>query len=994
MATRSRARTYAAPVEFAVLGPIEVHDGDATVDIRPGLPRVLLLVLLSQPGRMVASDTLIEILWGDDLPVDPANALQGQISYLRKRLRDGEEPLIATRPGGYQLNVRLEQIDAWRFERLVRRAERLAASGTASGLRDALDDLDVAFRLWRGSPFADAGDRPFALVEARRLEEVSVAAAEARVECLLSLGRHRDAISAVTQLIGTHPFRERFHEQHMLALYRAGRQAEALRAYEAARTTLVEELGLDPGHDMQRLHRMILDHAPELGWSAPPGLEISTSDASANGRARRPVQPPIPLTSLIGRGTALARVRQCLETGRLVTLTGPGGAGKSRLALEVARLGPAERDVCFVDLAGVERDDLVAATVAAALGVTVQPREEPVDSIVAAIAGSELLILLDTCEHVSAGAARLARVLLETGPGIRVLATSRRPLGIRGELAWPVPPLALPGPGAPVDEVHRSPAVALFAERAAAVDPTFELDADNAADVAAVCAAVDGLPLAIELAAAHCDVLSPAAIHRRLVGQIDLLPTAVADVAARQRTLRSTVEWSFRLLEPDEQRQFCQLSVFRGSFTLDAAGAVTGLGADAVLDPIASLVRQSLVTAVGGDRYRLLDPIRHYAAEQLATTDGAAGARSRHADYYATLAEAADGGIRTSEQNRWLTALRVELPNLRAAIEWGFDGGDPVVAARTTAALAWFWTIDGMLAEALRHLDAANAVQRLPPQTAASVQFGIALVCAPLGQLQRSLDAARAAADLARRAGCRGLLGLILNTMAVPLWAFDDHTAAAAAQDEAIELLAEAGDRWGHAIALALRTRTAVDAGDPQAPQLASQALAAARGVDEGHLLGLVHEQLTRLALRAGDLDSAADLAMLCLAAHEQISHPEGTVAALHLLGKVRLAQDERTSAKHLHVRALDLALRIGHAGGICEALEDLAAVAAADADRAGALELLAVAEQERHRLGVPRRSVDREAIAALQDELAEPATDTVVLARAKNAREILAELT
>ena len=464
------------------------------------------------------------MLWGDDQPRNPANALQIQISYLRKQLAaDAPTQPIVTRPGGYSLTSSAS------------RSTRTASSALCGRRRDrharehdeiliALGELDDALALWRGDALADVTGEPFAIGEAARLHDLRLVALELRHDLMLGLGRHHELVGELTALIGEHPLREQLHEQLLVALYRSGRQADALRAYDHTRTLLLEELGIDPGPRLQELQRQILAQDPALSWTPSPDDMPATpsvkSDAQRARRGRRHGRRatiPIAVTALVGRDIELARIRKLLDRSRIVTLTGPAGAGKSRLALEVAAARALETDVWFVDLAAVADPDVVAATVAAALAVPIAPGEDAATSVASSLASRSGLLVLDTCEHVVGAAALLAGRILRHARDVRILTTSRRPLGITGEIAWPVPPLALAPPDArSADATAGYPAVELFVERAASVRPDFELTDANAADIAAICLALDGLPLAIELAAARTDVLTPQAIRARL----------------------------------------------------------------------------------------------------------------------------------------------------------------------------------------------------------------------------------------------------------------------------------------------------------------------------------------------------------------------------------------------------------------------------------------------------------------------------------------------
>jgi len=977
-------------IRIAVLGPLEVRLDDELVDIRRGIPRTVLAALTLHAPDPVSTDVLTEIVWGDDQPRNPLNALQLQVSYLRKRLGGGSagQP-IATRPGGYVLVIDDADVDARLFERLVRAAGELAAGSPEA----AIKRYDEALGLWRGEAYADVLGELFVLSEATRLEELRLTTIEARNDVLLAVGRHTELVGELSGLVNEHPLRERLHAQLMLALYRTGRQADALRAFERARTTLVDEIGIEPGPELRRLDRQILDQDPALDWVPPAPPEPSStppapmaSPAWAPARAMAPL--PAPITALVGREVEMERVRQLLERNRLVTLTGPAGAGKSRLAIEVP--APAlHGEVWFIDFDPIDGPELVAPTVAAALSIPTSPGDDTAHAVAAALAARRGLLVLDTCEHVLAGASSLVGQVLRRARDIRVLATSRRPLGVTGEIAWPVPPLAPAPPDvASVDEALRYPAVELFVERAAAVRPDFVLTEANLADVAAICLSLDGLPLAIELAAARSDVLSPSAIRARLRDRFELLVDGSADLTARQQTLRAAIDWSAELLDDAHRRFLARLAVFPASFDLDAASAVAALDGDEALSLLADLVRQSMVTSPAPDRFRLLDTIRAYASELLADLD-ADEASDRHARHVLDTAEAGELGIRTHSQIEWLTRLRDAVPHHRAALEWFLSAGDSVRAARLAGALGWFWVLDGMLGEAHVHLSQAVALIELPDPVRGKVAWTLALVEGSLGRLDRCDQLGRAAVAAGERAADDAVLGYGLNAQAVARWGLGDLDGAARFHDRAIARFAAAGDGWGGAVAGVLRARTAIDVGDPAAVGMATSAVDAARATGDAHLVGMALEQVGRLALAAGDPARAVEIGTQALEAHDAIGYVEGTLASLHLLGRAHLATGHAEASWTFHRRALQTAVNIGHVAAMLEALDGLAEASFALGDERPAAALLAVADRERVHRHIPRRRDEASAMEAVR--LASgPGSPGITVSLAEMAQQVL----
>ncbi|MGP3958201.1 BTAD domain-containing putative transcriptional regulator [Nonomuraea sp. 3N208] len=676
-------------MQFGILGPLAVRSGDgAAVEVGGPRPRALLVLLLLDAGRMVSIERLIDGQYGDRPPAGAANAIQAQVSRLRRRLPAG---VIEFHGAGYRLAVDREDVDAHRFERLAREGRRLLANGlyaaAAALLRDALD-------LWRGPALADVSDAPFAGPQARRLEEARLAAMEDLLEAELALPE-ASPVGALRELVAAHPLRERARGLLMRALLAAGRQAEALAVYDDTRRLLADELGADPSPELTALH-----------------LEILRGERRRERVTR--TAPPTQLTSFVGRAEELARL-DALREARLVTIVGPGGTGKTRLAIE-ATTGENIRagDVCFVDLSLVDGTGQVAMAVLVALGLrepALRPPTvtgsalDPTERLVAALAGQDLTLVLDNCEHVIAEAATLARRLLAACPGLTVLATSREPLGITGEHLVPLTPLPTPPPDA--EHPYGYPAIRLFADRAATVRQGFTVGPGNLDAVRRICAALDGLPLAIELAAARVRTFGMDEIADRLAehGRFRLLSRGDRTAAARHQTLHAVVEWSWSLLDAEEQALARRFSVFAGGAGLEAVERVCGEDA---AGPLAGLVDKSLVET-DGERYHMLDTIRLFCAERLAEAGEEDRLRQAHAAWFLELARRADEHLYRAEQLDWLARLSADDANLRAALRWSVEQDRPT-ALRLVAALAMYWWLSGRRAQAtgpaVRLLDA------------------------------------------------------------------------------------------------------------------------------------------------------------------------------------------------------------------------------------------------------------------------------------------------
>ncbi|MGV9773566.1 BTAD domain-containing putative transcriptional regulator [Streptosporangium sp. NPDC003464] len=657
-------------MQFGILGPLEVRtvEGGA-VSVGGPRPRALLALLLLDAGRLVSVDRLIDGQYGDDPPAGAANAIQAHVSRLRRNL---PPDLIEFHGTGYRVAVDPDDVDAHRFERLAREGRRLLAAGhherAARSLKDALE-------LWRGPALADVADSPFAPSQAARLEETRLAAREDLVEAELALPEGTST-AELRQLVAAHPLRERLRGQLMRALHAAGQQAAALAVFDEIRRLLADELGADPSPELAALHLAILRGERARGQAA---------------RHRLPAQ----LTSFVGRATELERI-DSLRDSRLVTLTGPGGTGKTRLAVEAARRRG--QDTCFVDLSPLDDGGQIPQAVLGALGLReagLRPpdlgRSDAADRLVSALADQEILLILDNCEHVIAPAAALTRRLLDACPGLSILSTSREPLGLTGEMLVPLPPLAVPPPGTDPEDALAYPAVRLFAERAAAVRPGFTMRPE----VAEICVTLEGSPLAIELAAARVRSFTVEEIAARLNehGRFTLLSRGDRTAAVRHQTLRAVVEWSWSLLGPEEQTLARRFSVFSGGASLEAVERVCGTG-----EVLADLVDKSLIEASDG-RYRMFDTIRLFCAERLAEAGEGERLRDAHATYFLDLAQRAEPWLRRAEQLRWLARLSAEHSNLQAALRHATQG-DPETALRLIAALAAYWWLSGRRGQA------------------------------------------------------------------------------------------------------------------------------------------------------------------------------------------------------------------------------------------------------------------------------------------------------
>nr|WP_062340732.1 BTAD domain-containing putative transcriptional regulator [Herbidospora sakaeratensis] len=693
-------------MRFAILGPLDVRRDDGTpVELTGPRGRTLLAALALDAGRVVPAARLIDVLYGATPPAGAANALQAQVSRLRTALGGH----ISHTPAGYRLDTDPGDVDAHRFERLT--AEHRFAEALA---------------LWRG-PALDG--LPETLHHAAaRLTELHLTAYLGLVDAdpaSPSLLTGTATVPGLPGMIARHPLHEGLRARHITLLAAAGRPAEALTAYEEARRLLDEELGATPSAELTAAYLSVLRGETTAASAAP--------EAAEPGPAPERVGVPVLFTGLVGRDTELAAIREMMATARLVTLTGPGGTGKTRLAAEAC--AHAVSSVYFVELAPLADAGEVPQTVLSTLGLRegrllaqgAQPVADPVDRIVAGIGDRPMLIVLDNCEHLVEAVAAFAGRLLAACPGLRILATSREPLAIAAERLCPIPPLALPPSGVDPADALSYPSVRLFADRAAAVRPGFweAADAGELDAVIRICRALDGLPLAIELAAARVRTL-PVTDIADATDPFAVLARGSRTAEPRHRTLRAVIAWSWDLLDNDERTLARRLTVFRGGATLKAAQEVCGLPRHDVLDLLAGLADKSLVE-VAGTHYRMLDTIRAFCAEQLAEAGEEEHFRQAHAGYFRDFALAADPHLRTGDQLEWLRRMDADHENMLAALRHA----GPDDALLLYSGLTGYWWLRGLRSESIA--SATELLARLGPQAEVTEEFAVCVLSAVVG---------------------------------------------------------------------------------------------------------------------------------------------------------------------------------------------------------------------------------------------------------------------
>ncbi|MFD8533210.1 BTAD domain-containing putative transcriptional regulator [Streptosporangium canum] len=839
-------------MRVAVLGPIQVSADDGTpIDVGGARLRGLLARLALSAGRVVQAESLVDALWGEHPPAGAAKALHALVYRLRKALGSMAVESVTT---GYRL--RAEDVDADRFEDLAARGHRELAADRPDRAAALLGE---ALALWRGPALADVLDAPFSGTAAARLEELRIAAAEDRFDAGLRLGHHTDILADLEAASAEHPLRERLAALRMRALHAAGRQADALGVFEQVRSTLADQLGIDPSEELRATRLAVLRGE----------REVPRARAEAG-----PGRLPAPLTSFIGRDDELELLSGLLETSRLVTVVGPGGAGKTRLALEAAsRHRTHRRDrVWLVSLAGT---DVVAEAVLGALSSPgARPvgggPAEPVDRVAELLGGAEAVLVLDNCEHLVAAAAEFTGRLLERQPYLTVLATSREPLGIIGEAICRLGPLPRPA------------AVRLFTDRATAVRPGVVLDDAPVIDIVR---RLDGLPLALELAAARLRTMDADQIAQRLDDRFRLLASGNRSAQPRQRTMHAVIDWSWDLLTGEEKTLARRLSVFPAS---TGAAAVEAICSGQALPPgdiayvLGSLVDKSIVERAAGG-YRMLETIRAYATGKLDVAGERETTRDRFTRHFADLAEGHGPLLRSHGQEESLRLFDTEYDNLVHALRTALDGHDATTAARIVAALHWYWTMvryeprgeafvarvlefgDGLPPDARAAFEILHATGNDEPAVTLDRVRALIEECARTGALERYPTLLTATLFMGYGAGLDGLAEreIARTRSRSDSWAIactffveaiignhrGDWEAAATAAERALHSFEEAGDRLSTALVLTLVAQTRSVRGDHDGAIAAyerSIALTSHHGIT--HRLGLAVERM-----RAGD---------------------------------------------------------------------------------------------------------------------------------------------
>jgi predicted ATPase/DNA-binding SARP family transcriptional activator len=1064
-------------MKFRVLGPMEVRRGDQALGLGGAKQRALLAILLIEANHVVGLERLADLLWRDELPPTSDHIIEVYVSQLRRALEPDGAPyqVLVRKPSGYMLQVTRDAVDAAEFQDLVEAAKSAAPDQAEAQLTRALS-------MWRGPALADFAGQPFAVSEAARLNELRLHAREERIDAELALGRHGRLIGELQALVEEHPLRERLCGQLMLALYRSGRQAEASDLYQRTRQRLVDELGMEPGPDLQLLLRRILQQDAGLvaAPSGPPtpilpsgtvtflltdvegstrrwdrnpaamrlamaahdeilgrlitahgGMQVESgregdsilatftraSDAVACGvamqrelaarawpegadlhirvainsgeaevrsghyygpavyrcarlmatahgdqvlltqatrdlvidampegvglrelgshRLRNLIRPEVvfqviaaglraefpPLKSMdlerhnlpvspngfVGRGSELAEIKERLAANRMLTLTGAGGTGKTRLALQAAAdlIENFKDGVWLVELASLSQPELVVHAAAEALGVHEEAGRPIVKTLCDWLRDKNLLLLLDNCEHLVPAVVRLADRLLRDCPDVRLLATSRAALRVNGEAITRVGPLS------------ESDAVSLFADRSSAVQPAFRLTEDNSGSVVQICRRVEGIPLAVELAAGRAGMMAPAEILTRLQDSFGLLAGGSRSANARHETLKAAMDWSYSLLQAEEQRLFRRLSIFAGGFSLEAAEAVCpddGLDRDAVVPLLGRLVEQSLVTAnldvqgLARTRYGLLETLREYGRNKLEEPLEADGTRARHAAHFLALAEAAAPRLDGHDRLEWLARLNLDRDNLRAVFERS-NGTGADIEIRLAVALKGFWDALGGYSEGRARVTSA---------------------------LSRGGKPSRVRAEAMQ---CAGFMA----------WAQGDFAAATSWCEKSVKLCRRLGDRRGEGMCLQQLGQIAFQQEDfTRARSFLDPGLAIAVELRDERLASLCRIRLGIIALQEGDLAASSQLLRASLESGRRAGYEEMVVMSLSALAHLALREGRLDEAGVLLSEGLAIWRDRGVPRQIASLLEAFAVLAVARGDAPRALRLAASAQSLR----------------------------------------------
>jgi predicted ATPase/DNA-binding SARP family transcriptional activator len=944
-------------VRIRLLGGFEVTVGARTIEegawrLRKAANLVKLLALAA--GNRLHREQVMYTLW-------PHLGTSAASNNLRQTVHSARRTLDPTMGSRY-LASRDESlvlcpesflwVDVDAFEEAARSARR---SREPAVYRVALD-------LYTGELLPTDRYEEWAEEPRRRLQERYLSLLQGLAHLHEELADYDSAIDTLRRVVLEEPIREEAHVGLMRLYALVGNNKEALAQYGRLEETLSRALGTEPAASSRALGEEIT--AGRFPPTERRSLDYPPEEPPDSGRHNLPATR----NSFVGREVELRNLKRDLAMTRLLTLTGAGGCGKTRLALEVARelVGAYPGGVWLVELAALSEGALVTHAVASVLGVKEQPDRSLTDALVDYLRDKRVLLILDNCEHLVDAVARLADIFLNSCPYLRVLATSRESLNVEGELTWLVPSLSVPslGQSPRVGELEAYESVRLFVERTRHRNPSFSVTPENANAVARICEQLDGIPLAIELAAARVG-LSVEQIAARLDDSLRLLTAGSRTASPRQRTLRGTLDWSHKLLSEPERKLFRRLSVFAGGWTLEAAEVVGAEGdtqQGEVLDLLSRLVEKSLVeaeaTGGGGVRYRMLEPIRQYAGEKLEEEGEAEEVRRRHASLFLALAEDAEPKLQGPEDVEWLDRLEVEHDNMRAALSWALERGEDEVALRLAGALGWFWVSHGHYSEGRRWLEEA-LVQDEQASVAARVKAleRLSGLVSDQGDLDQAEALAQVGLKLSEQAGLGGTMAAeFLRTLGWIAMIRGDYARMKEVFEESLRLSRDADDKWGIADAI-LGLGTAIDSLDDRerGKELYQEGIGLARELGYASALARFLLSLGYKLLLEGDYERGAALNEEAIAVFREHGYKGDFELALDNLGWAALLQGDYDRARTSYQESLTLCKELGDKSVASESLDGMACIAAAEGEAERAARLFGAAQALREAVGSQR---------------------------------------
>jgi predicted ATPase/DNA-binding SARP family transcriptional activator len=918
-------------VKFQVLGPVGALADGESVTVGGARQRALLAILVIHRNEFVSVERLIEMFLERDVSVAAKRAVHTAVSRLRGALGATAGACLTTRSGGYVLRCDPLSIDVGVFERRLTEGRELLAAGDAEVARVRLCE---GLAVWRGDAFADVADLDVIRAEARRLDELRLLALEARVDADLDLGRHGELIAELQRLVADHPLRERLVGQLMLALYRCDRQADALDVYAQARRHLADDLGLEPNTGLTELQIRILRHAEPLGDAHAARREPARVPIAYSGRPRMPTRPSHPPTPMIGRQREVGELCGLLDGSgaRLVTLLGPGGVGKTRLALEVAHAARARfRDgIGWVELAGAGRWQEVGTTIGRALPLSALPGEAVEDAVVRYLRNRRLLLVLDNFEHVLP-AASLVADLHAAAPRLVMVVTSREALDVHAEHRFVVAPLPVPGSDERTPaRIEASPAGAAFLAAARRRAP-LPVTVGNAATIGEICRRLDGLPLALELAAARTAAMTVDELADELTRSPLTLGAGSRDMPARHRALDATVRWSVDLLAPEELAAFTAFAVFTGGATLDAATVVCAT----TRDTLDALQAKSLLQRAEHDdattRLLMLETIREYAQPLLLARADHGDVRCRHLHYYERLIAHAVPHLGTPEEPAALDLLEREMPNLRGALRWALNEA-PLDALRLAADLGAYWVIRPDRDSATLLRAALHAAGAQAPAADRAISYLCLAQLDPLDhEFKRAQRAAEAALTLYRQISDHHGIAKALSGLSAKAGMMGDRATARRHARAAVRHAELTGDDGLRGTTLG---RWAMHAAPADRGAALEQARSLLQGAGGSREIARAYSNVAYILVLEGRADEAIDLLEVALPAARDGANAATLMFALGNMGLARLLHGEHELARDAFKQQLRICLQHGFAYGADEGLTGLAAIAAHELDQ------------------------------------------------------------